>query len=72
MTKLIIAILQSLRNNLTENGKIFFTNIDKNNPYRVFMEYTSDWILIERSEDDLISLIVNADWPDEVVSNYNR
>jgi len=63
--KTIIAILQSLRNNLTENGKIFFTNIDKNNPYRVFMEYTSDWILIERSEDDLISLIVNAGWPME-------
>jgi extracellular factor (EF) 3-hydroxypalmitic acid methyl ester biosynthesis protein len=61
--KTIISLLSSLRNNLCEYGKLFFTNIGKNNPYRVFMEYLADWILIERSENDLIDLINAANWP---------
>jgi extracellular factor (EF) 3-hydroxypalmitic acid methyl ester biosynthesis protein len=61
--KTIISILQSLRDNLAENGRLFFTNIDRGNPYRIFMEYFSDWILTERSESNLISLINDANWP---------
>jgi extracellular factor (EF) 3-hydroxypalmitic acid methyl ester biosynthesis protein len=61
--KIIVSILKSLRDNIVEDGKIFFTNIDKNNPYRVFMEYTGDWFLIERSEAELSELIASADWP---------
>ncbi len=63
--KTIISILKSLRNNLAEDGKVFFTNIDKNNRYRIFMEYLSDWSLIERSESELDELIANAEWPDD-------
>jgi SAM-dependent methyltransferase len=61
--KTIVSILKSLKDNLAEHGKVFFTNIDKNNRYRVFMEYTSDWFLIERSESHLEELIASAEWP---------
>jgi extracellular factor (EF) 3-hydroxypalmitic acid methyl ester biosynthesis protein len=62
--KTIVSILKSLRDNLYEDGKVFFTNINKNNRYRVFMEYLGDWFLIERCESDLYKLIANADWPE--------
>jgi SAM-dependent methyltransferase len=62
--KTIVSVLSSLRANLADGGKLFFTNIDKNNPYRAFMEYTSDWILIERSKSDLAKLITDAGWPE--------
>ncbi len=58
----IVSVLKSLQNNLTTNGDIFFTNIAFNNPYRIFMEYLSDWKLIERSSADLQRLMVKAGW----------
>jgi hypothetical protein len=63
--KTIVSILKSLRNNLVEDGRVFFTNIDKNNCYRTFMEYLGDWFLIERSESDVDELITAAEWPDD-------
>ncbi len=63
--KTIVSILRSLRNNLAEDGKVFFTNIDKRNRYRVFMEYISNWSLIERSESELDELINSAGWPED-------
>jgi extracellular factor (EF) 3-hydroxypalmitic acid methyl ester biosynthesis protein len=63
--KTITSILRSLQNNANEGGKVFFSNISKNNPYRTFMEYIGDWTLIERNEGDLNDLIVNAGWPDD-------
>lgn len=61
--KTIISVLKSLKENLAENGTLFFTNIDSQNPYRIFMEYFSDWTLIERTEMDLERLLRDADWP---------
>jgi SAM-dependent methyltransferase len=61
--KTIVSILNSLKDNLAEDGKVFFTNIDKNNPYRTFMEYIGDWTLLERSESHLEELIASAEWP---------
>ncbi|GAB4028733.1 class I SAM-dependent methyltransferase [Spirosoma gilvum] len=61
--KTISSILRSLRANIAGNGKIFFTNIADGNPYRVFMEYLSNWQLIERSQEDIIELIKGAGWP---------
>ena len=61
--KTISAVLSSLRDNVAENGKLFFTNIAAANPFRIFMEYLSDWILIERTEHNLLNLITNAGWP---------
>lgn len=60
--KTIVSILSSLKNNLAMSGKLFFTNIDQGNPYRVFMEYLANWCLIERSADDLVGLTVESGW----------
>ena len=65
--KTIISILSSLKNNLAESGKIFFTNINVGNPYRVFMEYLSNWNLCERSAEDLMQLVLKAGWSEEAV-----
>ena len=45
---------------LKPGGKLFFTNVGTGNPYRSWMEYLADWVLIERSEDDLFRLCRNA------------
>ncbi len=45
---------------LRNGGNFFLTNIVRPNPYRVLIEYMGDWRLIERSEEDLRSLIVTA------------
>lgn len=37
--------------------KCFFTNIDYDNPYKIWMENLADWTLIERSHDDLINMV---------------
>lgn len=56
--KMIHNILRSLYcNNLSQQGAIFFTNIKKGNPFRIFMEYLSDWILIERDENIILSFV---------------
>lgn len=62
--KTIVSVLRSLQNNLSETGTLFFTNIVNGNPYRVFMEYFSNWMLIERSKADIARLIREAQWPD--------
>jgi len=58
----IIKILSSLKNNLKQGALVYFTNIKKNNPYRVYMEYFSDWMLIERSEEDINMLLKESTW----------
>lgn len=66
--KTIISVLKSLKENLAEGGKLFFTNIDAHNPYRIYMEYFTNWTLIERTASDLERLIKAADWPDNSFS----
>lgn len=66
--KTIISVLRSLKGNLAEGGSLFFTNIGAHNPYRIFMEYFSDWTLIERTESDLERLIHAAEWPESSFS----
>jgi SAM-dependent methyltransferase len=53
-TFLIEAMLTKL---LGPNGRIAFTNIARPNPYKYWMEYCTDWFLIERTEEDLRALI---------------
>lgn len=45
-------ILQNAWARLTPGGTLLVTNIRKDNPYRVWMDYIVDWKLIERDEDD--------------------
>lgn len=41
---------------LKPNGKLIFTNIVKGNPYRPFIEYFGNLILIERDEEDILGI----------------
>jgi extracellular factor (EF) 3-hydroxypalmitic acid methyl ester biosynthesis protein len=45
---------------LKKEGTLFFTNTVKENPFRVWMEYLTDWELNYRSEDDIILLLSGA------------
>jgi extracellular factor (EF) 3-hydroxypalmitic acid methyl ester biosynthesis protein len=56
----IIRVLSSLKHNLAPGGKLFFTNIKHCNPYRIYMEYLSDWILVERAEQDIYRLLADS------------
>lgn len=53
---------------LAPGGRFFFTNLGRQNPYRVWMEYMADWRLIERSEADLLWLVSSACGPAAVCS----
>ena len=55
---------------LDENGKIIFTNINQNNPFRYWMEYLASWKLIERSQEDCISICKKASIPENNVRIY--
>jgi len=43
-----------------QNGTLFFTNIKKGNPYKVWQEYLANWKLIYRDEDEIVTLLTNA------------
>jgi extracellular factor (EF) 3-hydroxypalmitic acid methyl ester biosynthesis protein len=45
---------------LTPGGRFFFTNISAGNPFRHWIEYLADWMLIERSESQVARLIQDA------------
>ncbi|MBI5055772.1 MAG: class I SAM-dependent methyltransferase [Nitrospirae bacterium] len=45
---------------LNQNGILFFTNIKRGNPYKVWQEYLADWKLIYRDEDEIIGLLTAA------------
>ena len=45
---------------LLDGGKIIFTNIAQGNPYRVYMDYLVSWEVIERTENDINSMIEQA------------
>jgi len=45
---------------LIQNGTLFFTNIKKGNPYKVWQEYLANWKLIYRAEDEIVNLLTAA------------
>ena len=52
-----VFLLRAIAEDLLKPGGVFlFTNIAEGNPWRVLMEYGSDWKLIERSEDRIFEL----------------
>lgn len=55
-------------NSLKSEGEIFFTNVAENNPYRVLMEYGTDWFLKERTESEISQICASADISDKCVS----
>ena len=60
--KMIINILSSLKEKMNEEGIIYFTNIKQHNPFRIYMEYLADWILIERSHLEIQNLLIESRW----------
>jgi SAM-dependent methyltransferase len=52
--------LHSLRHILTDRGMVYFTNINRNHPYKVYMEYLADWLLYERSKSEITELLRRA------------
>lgn len=52
---------------LDKNGILFFSNIKKDNPFKVWQEYLADWKLIYRTEDDIVNLLTAAGFPDNAI-----
>jgi len=42
---------------LASDGMFYFSNVARGNPYRYWLEYLADWKLLERSENDVRSLL---------------
>jgi SAM-dependent methyltransferase len=58
---LIVKILRDLAaKKMAPGGKIFFTNISRDNPYRYWMNYFVDWEINERSQEELLAICARA------------
>lgn len=67
--KAIILLLKNFRESLLKKGgKFFFTNIKKENPIRVEIEYYGNWVLIERTEEDLMKLCLAAGYTSDEIT----
>ena len=53
-------LIKMAYNLLAPGGTFFFTNIAAGNPYRPLIEYFGDWILIERSEEEILQYCESA------------
>ena len=50
---------------LRDGGRLYFSNMRRRNPYRLWMSYMADWNLIERNEDDIRRIACTARIPVE-------
>jgi len=55
--KQLVWLLPRLVDLLSPDGELCFTNIAADNIDRVWMEYMANWLMIERTENDVASLI---------------
>ena len=53
---------------LAPGGVLLFTNMAEGNPWRLLMEYGSDWNLVERSEDGILQICREAGIPRSSIS----
>lgn len=65
--KHIRTLLFNIYTMLETGGKFLFTNIAKKNPYRPWIEYMANWVLIERDEEDYKRLVVEAGLPADIM-----
>lgn len=54
-------------NILQSGGEFVFININKINPYRVWIEYLANWELIECSAADIHSIVKGAGIPENSI-----
>jgi SAM-dependent methyltransferase len=55
-----VATLEAARERLAPGGRIFLSNIAQGNPFRPWIEYLTDWWLIERTDADVTRLLEEA------------
>jgi extracellular factor (EF) 3-hydroxypalmitic acid methyl ester biosynthesis protein len=56
---------------LAPGGHLFFTNIARGNPFRLWIEYMADWRLIERTEGEMLALLA-AGCGDDAAASLRR
>ena len=52
---------------LQDGGEFVFTNINKMNPYRPWIEYLANWELIERSAEDIKAIVHSHGIPEDAI-----
>lgn len=71
--KSVIFLLKNMyKNYLNDSGKILFTNINKGNPFKYWLEYLADWILIERSIYDCYDICIKSNIHGENLKIYSE
>jgi extracellular factor (EF) 3-hydroxypalmitic acid methyl ester biosynthesis protein len=69
--KAIITLLTHLYSKkLKKNGQVFFTNITKPNPFRIWLQYFVNWNLIERNKEMILTLIEKSGIPANQANIY--
>ena len=69
--KYVIKILNTIwLNFIHSGGKLYFSNISKNNPDRLLMEYLADWQLIHRDLQELIDMCIAAGIPEGAIEYF--
>lgn len=56
-------LLRGVWASLRPAGRFFWTNMARGNPYRPWIETCADWILLERSDEDVLALAAAAGIP---------
>ncbi len=70
--KSIVCILENLHHFLTESGRMIFTNINKGNPFRIWIEYLANWKLIERSQEECLNLCIDSNIALNKIKTYKE
>jgi len=68
--KQISFVLKNIYNNTKEKGKILFTNIASNNPFKLWIEGIADWELIERKQEQNINICKLSSIPIQEIIQY--
>ncbi|MFC1619727.1 class I SAM-dependent methyltransferase [Candidatus Neomarinimicrobiota bacterium] len=55
------AVISNLYRLLEPGGQLLIGNFHRSNPSRVYMEYWNDWVLFYRTEEDMLSLLQQAE-----------
>jgi hypothetical protein len=68
--RVIVFVLQKSLTLLKAGGTIFFTQVTNANPDMTFMDWWGDWKLIQRDEEELLSLCHEAGTATQAISMH--
>lgn len=60
-----VNLLRALRAGTAPGGELLVGNFARGNPTRTFMEWTADWVLIHRSDEEFLQLFLDAGFAPE-------